>query len=71
LIQQEGNNNNINNSGDVDMTKIIEIKNMEEEKKTLTLLSGRTIEIPKSWNSSDGKFHLGLKKLFDLYPSTL
>jgi hypothetical protein len=34
-------------------------------------MTGRTIEVSKDWNSKDGIFHVGIKKLYDLFPKPL
>jgi tripeptidyl-peptidase-2 len=54
-------------SGDVETTEIREIKQGDS---VLVGLSGRTLTLGQ-WSCPSGKFHLGVKRLFDLFPPAL
>ena len=53
-------------AGDVDTSTVVTVKDGE-----VTGLTGRTLQIPKTWNNPSGEFHVGVKKAFDLYPRGL
>ena len=53
-------------SGDVDTSTVV-----EAEDGMLAGLTGRTLVIPGSWNNPDGKWHIGLKSAWELYPGPL
>ncbi|XP_067010836.2 tripeptidyl-peptidase 2 [Anabrus simplex] len=53
-------------AGDIDTSTVVQAKDGE-----LQGLSGRKLKVPSSWKNPSGKFHLGLKNGFDLYPSKL
>ncbi|CAL1545565.1 unnamed protein product, partial [Lymnaea stagnalis] len=53
-------------AGDVDTSAIVTAAD-----GIITGLTGRTLNIPKSWNVPDGKFHIGVKVAYDLYPKPL
>ena len=57
-------------SGDVD-TSTIQTPVKKKYTTHLTGLSGRKLLIPKSWKNPTGKFRLGLKRGYDLFPSRL
>ena len=50
--------------GDVDTSKITELKEGKLEG-----LSGRTLTISSDWKNPTNKFHLGMKRGFDLFPT--
>jgi tripeptidyl-peptidase-2 len=51
-------------SGDVDTSHEAEVKDGK-----ITGLTGRTLTIPADWKNPGGKFHLGMKHGFDLFPT--
>ena len=53
-------------SGDVDTGAVV-----VAEDGMLAGLTGRTLVIPGSWNNPDGKWHIGLKSAWELYPGPL
>ena len=53
-------------SGDVD-TSTVQTASSGKVKG----LTGRTLSIPDQWKNPTGKFHLGWKQAFDLYPGNL
>ncbi|XP_033760966.1 tripeptidyl-peptidase 2-like [Pecten maximus] len=53
-------------SGDVDTSKVVEPEDGE-----ITGVTGRKLKIPSSWTNPSGKYHIGAKNLFDLYPKRL
>ncbi|EKX54447.1 tripeptidyl peptidase II [Guillardia theta CCMP2712] len=54
-------------SGDVDTSEVVELK---EGETTITGLSGRTLNLG-SRTCPSGKFHLGLKRAYELFPRPL
>ncbi len=53
-------------SGDVDTSVIL-----EAEDGKLTGLSGRTLLIDPAWQTPSGRYHLGIKAAWELFPSSL
>jgi len=55
-------------SGDVDTSTVIESK-VVDGVRTVVGLTGRTLTIPNEWKNASGKWNIGVKKAFDLYPN--
>ncbi|MCK4341305.1 MAG: S8 family serine peptidase [Phycisphaerae bacterium] len=53
-------------SGDVDTATVV-----EAEDGTLAGLSGRQLKLDPNWNNPTGKYHLGLKRAYEIYPGGL
>ncbi|XP_059484190.1 tripeptidyl-peptidase 2 isoform X2 [Neocloeon triangulifer] len=53
-------------AGDVDTSSVVEVKD-----GAITGLTGRKLRIPKDWKNPSGKYHVGVKNAFELYPSKL
>ncbi|MGB0580607.1 MAG: hypothetical protein ACPGVU_12950 [Limisphaerales bacterium] len=52
--------------GDVDTSTIVTTKD-----DVVTGLTGRKLKIDPKWKGKDGKFHLGIKQLYELFPKSL
>lgn len=52
----------------VDTSKVVSIDN---ETNTITGLTGRKLKIPKSWSNPTGKWHVGFKQGYELYPASV
>ena len=57
-------------AGDVDTSTVVETKVVDGE-KTVVGLTGRTLTIPNEWKNPSGKWNIGVKNAFDLYPRGL
>ncbi|XP_062570036.1 tripeptidyl-peptidase 2-like [Saccostrea cucullata] len=53
-------------SGDVDTSKIEEVKDGE-----ITGVTGRKLKIPDTWTNPSGLYHVGVKPAYDLFPKKL
>jgi len=57
-------------AGDVDTSTVVETK-VVDGVKTVQGLTGRTLTIPNHWKNPSGKWNIGVKNGFDLYPRGL
>ncbi|CAF1250085.1 unnamed protein product [Rotaria magnacalcarata] len=58
-------------SGDVDISTIVKlISNNNSEDRSIQGLSGRKLKIPLNWKNPTGNFHIGIKSLKQLMPSS-
>ena len=53
-------------AGDVDTSTVVEVKDGR-----VTGLTGRSLAVPADWVNPTGRYHLGVKNAFDLYPRGL
>jgi len=56
-------------SGDVDMSMVLSTSDVDGRK--VAGLSGRTLLIPDHWTNPSGKWHVGIKAAFDLFPGVV
>ena len=56
-------------NGDVDTSTVCTTD--VAEGRQIQGLSGRTLTIPNDWVNPSGKWHVGIKALFDLFPSVV
>lgn len=54
-------------SGDVDTSTV----RTTDEGRQIQGLSGRTLHIPEEWVNPTGEWHVGVKALFELFPSAV
>ena len=54
-------------SGDVDTTTVVDVG----EDGTFTGISGRTIRVNSEWVNPTGKYHIGIKRAYEIYPANL
>jgi len=57
-------------SGDVDTSKVVEGKE-EENWVSIKGLTGKDLKLSKEWSNPTGKWHVGAKAEFDLYPKNI
>jgi len=57
-------------AGDVDTSAVVETK-VVDGVKTILGLTGRTLTVPNEWKNPSGKWNIGVKNAFDLYPRGL
>ena len=56
-------------SGDVDTSVVLSTSVLEG--RTIFGLTGRTLTIPEDWVNPSGKWHVGIKAAFDLFPDVV
>ena len=56
-------------SGDVD-TSTVRITHGDEDRQ-IQGLSGRTLLLPDHWDNPSGRWHVGIKAAFDLFPTAV
>lgn len=60
-------------SGDVDTSTVVnsERKGSDDENRTIKGISGRLLTIPNVWKNPSDEWHIGVKAVFELFPSNL
>eukprot|EP00049_Salpingoeca_infusionum_P024824 m.17228 g.17228 ORF g.17228 m.17228 type:complete len:1251 (+) comp7373_c0_seq2:165-3917(+) len=53
--------------GDVDMSKVVQLN----DQRQLIGITGRTLTVPEDWQSPSGDYRLGIKNIFQLFPTPL
>lgn len=56
-------------SGDVDTSTVRATDGLQNRK--IEGLSGRTLNLPDEWENPTGKWHVGIKAAFELFPTTV
>lgn len=53
-------------AGDVDTSKVVQAPD-----GYINGLTGRKLKVPSNWKNPTGKYHIGLRNLYSLYPNKL
>ncbi|KAI8983667.1 hypothetical protein BDB01DRAFT_850343 [Pilobolus umbonatus] len=57
-------------AGDIDTSRVVK-PTVDNGKKTITGLSGRTLMIDDGWTNPSNEYHIGLKRAYELFPNDL